>query len=108
MSLTNILKGESKKPQRIVKMFNFYDSKAEAFAHAPQFYETTGLAIRAIQKGCNTKGSGFAENPADYTFFEVGTYNLDTGEVKMYDTKKELGLALQFVENSSLTNSPVM
>lgn len=78
------------------KVFSFYDSKAEAYSPQPMFFETTGLAIRAIEKACNRDGSGFCEHPEDYTFFEIGTYDVESGDIEMYESKKALGLALEF------------
>lgn len=85
------------------KIFCFYDSKAESFGEQPMFFETTGLAIRAIEKSVNTPGSGFCEHPEDYTFFEIGSYDATSGVIQMYESKKSLGLALDFKKTSSST-----
>lgn len=81
---------------RVAKLFNVYDSKAEAYGPAPMVYETTGLAIRAFEKACNQAGTGFYENPGDYTLFEVGTYDVQSGHIELYEAKKALGTALEF------------
>lgn len=90
---------EAKEP-RWIKVYNFYDSKAESFSLQPMFYETVGLARRAIAKSVNQPGTGFNENPEDYTFFETGRYDMNSGKIETYDAPVSLGVATTFVQSS--------
>ena len=88
---------------RLHRVYAFYDSKAESFGPSPMVFPTPGLAVRAIEKGCNSEGTGFFENPADYTFFEIGTYNPENAEIAMYESKREIGTALQYKRSQDVS-----
>lgn len=89
---------------RFYKLINHYDSKAEAWGDKLMFFESTGVAMRAIQMSVNKPGTGFYESPGDFTFFEVGTYDSTTGDVEMYDARRNLGTALEFKKEEATIN----
>lgn len=76
------------------KVFAIYDSKAEA--HLPPFTSlTTAVAIRQFQATVANLESDFARFPADYTLFELGTWDQLDGQIQMYEAKMNLGTALE-------------
>lgn len=56
------------------KVFTIYDSKSDAYLQ-PFFLHTTGQAVRAISDCVNDPKHQFAKHPADYTLFEIGTFD---------------------------------
>lgn len=81
------------------KVFTAYDSKAEAF-NTPFFMPKSGQAIRAFAEQVNKEGTDFNKFPADFTLFELGEYDDDTGLLTPLSTPKSLGLAMEFLENA--------
>ncbi len=82
----------------ILKMFAIYDSKAEAFIQ-PFFFPKAGLAIRSFASAANNADSDFNKHAGDYTLFEIGSVDQDTGKVTSLDAPKNLGTALTFITN---------
>lgn len=82
----------------IVKMFVVYDSKSESYGQ-PFFAQATGSAIRAFSDDANARGekSMVSSHPEDFTLFEIGTYNHTDGTIGIYEAKKSLGCAIDFV-----------
>lgn len=78
-----------------LKMFTVHDSKAEAFI-TPFFATTAAVAERNFQTGANTPEHPFHEHPGDYTLFEIGEFEIETGKIKVSKTMKNLGLAIVF------------
>lgn len=78
----------------IHKAFSVYDSKAEAFI-LPFYALTTGLAIRSFEEAANKEGHDFQKYAADYTLFEIGTYDTTTGLSENLTAHINLGTALQ-------------
>lgn len=80
----------------ISKMFVVYDSKVEAYL-TPHLMRTTAEAIRGFTAVCNDPSTQFNKTPADFTYFEIGQFDDQTGVVSMYESKKSLGTALEFI-----------
>lgn len=66
----------------ILKAFSVYDAKAQAYL-PPFFFRATGEAVRAFTTAANTSGHDFNNYADDYTLFEVGEFNDDTGALKI-------------------------
>jgi len=81
------------------KMFLIYDSKVEAYL-TPHFLRSTGEAIRAFTAACNDPQTQFNKYPSDFTYFEIGEYDDETGLISLYEAKKSLGTALEFINPS--------
>lgn len=79
------------------KVFTIYDSKAEAFMN-PFLMSKKGQAIRAFENSINDPSTQFHQHPADYTLFEIGEFDDETGNYSMYDAKLNLGTALEFIK----------
>ena len=78
------------------KLFAIYDSKAESFTN-PVYLNSTGLAVRTFSDSVQDPESQFAKHPADYTLFELGTYEDTTAEFKLLPTPKSLFIAIEFI-----------
>ena len=78
------------------KVFAVYDSKAEVYT--PPFYMVkTPEAIRAFAYQVNQPGNDFNRFPADYTLFEIGAFDNETGLLTPLGTPKSLGLAQEYI-----------
>jgi len=84
----------------IHKIFTVYDSKAELFMQ-PFFMPTTGQALRSFEDTCNDSSTLFAKHPADFTLFEIGSYEDITCEIRINDSKVNLGTALEYVQTNN-------
>lgn len=64
----------------------------------PLFYDCRGNALRSLQECVNSvdEKSQIAKYPADFSFFEIGEYNQETGVITMYEAPKNLGLAIEY------------
>jgi hypothetical protein len=60
------------------KVFSVYDSKAEMF-NQPMFFKATPEALRAFGDEANRTESAIHKHPDDYTLFEIGEFNVETG-----------------------------
>lgn len=78
------------------KAFSIYDVKAEIYS-PPFFVNTVGLAIRMFTDLVNDGESRIAKYPADFTLFEIGSFDDSSGTVTPRDANLPLGGALEFV-----------
>jgi len=88
----------------ILKMFTVYDSKLEAYLQ-PFYMATAGLAVRAFADIVADKTHAFSKHPADYTLFEIGSYDDRTGLIVQLPAHKNLGTALEYSGVSELNNT---
>lgn len=58
----------------MMQIFSVYDSAANAFM-SPFFIPAKGLAIRSFQEAVNKPGTPLNTHPADFTLFELGTFD---------------------------------
>ena len=65
----------------IYKIFSVYDSKAQIYTN-PFYQHNQQMAMRTFSDAINHPEHQFARNPEDYTLFEVGEFNDETGEVQ--------------------------
>lgn len=86
----------------IQKMFSVYDCKAE-FYDVPRCYNTTAEAMRAFGLAVNDESTTFCRFPADYTFFEIGTFDKSNGNIVLLEAKRNLGTGVDFKNKSSET-----
>lgn len=84
----------------VIKVYNVYDSKIEAYM-PPFFMRNKGEALRAWAATVNDEKSTFCAHPADFTIFEIGEYDDASGSISMYNTKVSLGTALEFKNKPS-------
>lgn len=83
-----------------MKVFSVYDSKAEAFCR-PFFADATGSAIRSFSDEVNSenKDSAVATHPGDFTLFELGEFDVHSGNLTILEAKKSLGCGIDFVRS---------
>lgn len=88
-------------------IYAVYDSKVEIYEQ-PFFLRTKGEAIRSWQKVTNDQQTKFYEHPEDYTLFELGVYDEETGSFQNHKTPVSIGVAIEFKksENSFQGKSP--
>lgn len=79
----------------IKQVFAVYDSKAEFFAD-PMFFRTTGEAMRSWEDAANNPELDISKYAADFTFFHIGTYDVDLGVMEVLaNGKVSYGTALE-------------
>lgn len=83
----------------MTKVYSIYDSKAEAYMQ-PFYAETAGLALRTFSNAANSPESVIGKYPSDFILFEVATFDDKTGSFDSYKQPKNLGLAVEYVENA--------
>lgn len=88
----------------LLKMFSVYDSKAEAYLQ-PFYANTTALAVRMFTSACNNPEQDFNKYAADYTLFEIGTFETDTGIAMAYTSFNNLGTALTYIDDLAIARS---
>lgn len=78
-------------------LFTVYDSKTDAYL--PLFpSKTVSSAMRSFGEAVNNPETPFNKHPADYTLFQTGSFNEDTGIITPADKGNiNLGSALQFM-----------
>lgn len=80
----------------MLKIFSVYDQKAEFFSN-PYYDRTTAAGIRQFEAAVNDPGSRLFAAAADYTLFELGEFDEQSGSFHLHDAAANLGngLALQ-------------
>lgn len=76
-------------------VFSIYDSKAESFVQ-PFFSPTPGTAMRSFEEACNDSETNFSKHAGDYTLYQLGTFEHNTGKFELLETPINLGLAQTF------------
>lgn len=84
------------------KAFAVYDSKAKFF-DKPIYLRNSAEAIRAFETEANSGKSAISQYPADFTLFEVGEYDDETGLLTSEKAHINLGCALQYKKQSPTT-----
>lgn len=86
----------------IHKIFCIYDAKVETYSQ-PFLSHHTGQAIRNFEATVNSEESNLNRHPADFTFYEIGTYDDATGKTQNLQAHVDLGTALQYLKKPSET-----
>jgi len=84
-------------------MFTVYDSKAETYLR-PFTMQSTGEAIRGFITTLNDFNTEFGKYPADFTLFEIGTFDPTTCTINSLTTLTNLGNGLHL--KSKLPQQP--
>nr|UXQ88150.1 MAG: nonstructural protein [Microvirus sp.] len=61
-------------------IFAVYDSKGQSYT-TPFFDHAPGRALRTFADCCNDDGHQFGKHPSDYTLFDLGQYDDETGTI---------------------------
>ena len=86
----------------VSKVFAVYDSKAGIYKR-PFMALTTAHGIRLFEDACCTADTEVARHPGDFTLFEIGEFDDNTGTYTMRSAHLNLGKAIEFV-NKGLDN----
>lgn len=87
----------------LLKVFTIYDSKAEAYLQ-PFFMQSTGQALRAFEDSVNDPNHQFNKHAADFTLFELGTYDDQTAIFSTFQAKKSLTCGNEILGVTSISN----
>lgn len=82
-------------------MFAIYDQKAE-FYLSPITFNSRGESLRNFSDAVNDSTTMLHRHPADFTLFEIGTYDNEKCEIQMHTSPINLGNAIEFVEQPEL------
>lgn len=63
----------------MLKVYSVRDIKADAFDERLMCLPTVGIAERGFIEACLNPKSDMSQYPADYSLFEIGTYEPNTG-----------------------------
>jgi len=85
----------------ISKIFTIYDSKTQAYL-TPFFNPTTGGAVRSFEEACRDESSTFHKYPADFTLFEIGSFDDNSSQITLLDAKVALGCAVEYAPSQKL------
>lgn len=76
--------------------FSVFDAAAGIY-NPPIFAATKGLALRGFIEAVNDSNSSLSKHLADYTLFQIGEYDDNTGELTS-TTPLSCGNALEYVD----------
>lgn len=76
-----------------MKIFSIYDSKAEAW-FKPVAVENTANYKRGLEKAVQDPNSDLHAHAADFTAFEIASWDDRSGQLTVYETKINLGNCL--------------
>lgn len=65
------------------------DSAVDAYSR-PFYVPTIGMAVRSFQDEVNNPESPMYKHPADYTLFELATFDEDTGKFHNLDVPRQV------------------
>lgn len=66
-----------------MKVFAVYDAKASQYGN-PVFLQTRGVALRVLSDLCAKADSPLYQHPVDYTLFELGDWDCNSGKFKCH------------------------
>jgi len=82
------------------QVFSIYDQKASAFI-TPFFMPENEMAIRIFSDAVNDPVHQFGKHPSDYTLFNIGEYDDNSGALTAIKTHINLGIGIQFKRTGS-------
>jgi len=83
----------------VLKIYSVYDTKVEAYLQ-PFFMQTKAAAIRAWADAISDPNTQFNKHPNDFTLYELGQYDDQSGIITNYDVKIHLGNASEYKNTS--------
>lgn len=85
-----------------MNMYTIYDSKVEAYL-PPLFFKSKGEFLRAFAEAASDVKSNIGKYPADYTAFELGSWDDGNCFFELYKTPVSLGVAVEYVRTPTTT-----
>lgn len=86
------------------KIYAIYDTQAKAHLQ-PFFAATDGIAIRSVQAALDDKNSNFAKYPQDFTLYNLGSFDDQTGIISAKDP--ELVISFNQLADTAIANRTV-
>lgn len=80
----------------IIQVYSVYDSATNAYLQ-PMYALSKGQILRGITAAVNDPNHDFHKYAADYTLFELGTFDDSSAIFKMLPTPKSLGVLIEFI-----------
>lgn len=81
-----------------MKLFAIHDSKAKAYMK-PFTFQSTGEAVRAFETSVREdKDSNLHKYPADFTLVELGTFDIETAEIRTIEKPLILSNAAEYIQ----------
>lgn len=84
-------------------IFSVYDSKVQSYAN-PFYANHRGEALRGLEEVANDKTHNIGKYPADFTLFELGNFDSDTGKFVLHSTPISLGVAIEYVKSHDVSS----
>lgn len=81
----------------MIRIFTIYDSKAQAYLQ-PFFCVNNAVAIRTFTTAANNPEHDFNRYAADYTLFAIGEFEPTSGNINIFESKVNLGMASEFLD----------
>lgn len=81
-------------------IYAVYDSKVESYLQ-PLFFQSKGEAMRSWQTAANDQNTMMCQHPEDFTLFELGSYDEQTGKFENHNTPISVGVAIEFKRTES-------
>lgn len=82
-------------------IYAIFDSKAECFRF-PAFCRTKGEMVREFASAANRKDSEIGKYPGDFSLYECGVFDDQTGMVSALRAPVNLGIALSYKEDGGV------
>lgn len=87
-------------------VFAIFDVKAESYG-SPIFLETPGLALRSFSDACADEKGPFFKYPADYSLYEIGSYDPNGAVLKGLPQPKFLYSATAVVNQLKMSQEDI-
>lgn len=84
--------------------YSVYDEKAEFFT-VPFFASNTHVAVRSLDRLVNDDSTTVHQFPDDFTLYEIGKFDQDTGLITPLDKPKFIIKATTLYNNVAMASS---
>jgi len=84
----------------LMKICTVYDSKAESFM-TPMFFKHRGDALRSFGEAVTDKSTTIGKYPADFTLFDLGTYDELTAKFVLNSTPISIAQGVEFISQDT-------
>ncbi|MCK6419239.1 MAG: hypothetical protein L6Q57_10020 [Alphaproteobacteria bacterium] len=75
------------------KLYQLYDCKSETWT-PPTVNPARGQALRSFADAVNDGQSILSKHPEDFTLFEIGTFDKQTGQISLYEVRESVANGL--------------
>ena len=98
------MKLQVKGEELMVNGENVFDAAAKAYLR-PFVTPTKGIALRGFMDAVSDPNHEFAKHSSDYTLFEIGTFNEETGLLTPMQTPSKVASAYELRPTNGDTNN---